>query len=231
MKTIAFIPARGGSKGILKKNLKMFAGEALLTWSVKQALLSKKIDEVYVSSDDDEILDKAANDGARVIKRPCEIAGDYSTVEEAVLHALESVSPQEEKQIFLLQPTSPLRKIDDLDKALEVFTKGGFDSLFSASKLEDFLIWSKDEEGNLNSLNYDYHNRGRRQERQEQLVENGSIYIFKSQMFKKEKNRLGGKIGIFWMDFWQALEIDTVEEFELVEMLFTEKLKKAYLEG
>lgn len=227
MKTVAIIPARGGSKGIPKKNIIDFCGKPLIAWSILQAINTPEINEVYVSSDSDEILNVAKKYGADVIKRPVEIAGDTATSESVVEHALEVIGLPVET-VIMLQATSPLRKPDDLSRAISQFKTEKWDSAFSGAILDDFLIWEKNSNGILGSFNYDYRKRGRRQDRMPQFVENGSFYIFKPDIFFSTGNRLGGKIGIFLMDFWQSFEIDTLDDLELVKKLFELKLKPFY---
>lgn len=226
MKTIAIIPARGGSKGIPKKNIVAFYGKPLIAWSIIQALKTPEIDKVFVSSDSDEILEIAQKYGAEIIKRPLEIASDTAPTESAIEHVLQVVEIPVEF-IVMIQPTSPLRKPDDLSKAISQFKMEGWDSAFSGSVLEDFLIWEKDKEEVLKSFNYDYKNRGRRQDRRPQYVENGSFYIFKKEVIATG-NRLGGKIGIFLMDLWQSFEIDTPDDLDLVRIIFDLKVKHLY---
>lgn len=218
---VAIIPARGGSKGIKGKNLMDFAGKPLVAWSIIQALAAKEMDDVYVSSDSDEILDVSSKYGAKTIKRPDNISGDTASTESALLHALDKIGAA--KNLILLQPTSPLRKKNDISDAMSQYLKEGYDSLFSGALLEDFLIWDKNDKGDLCSVNYDYNNRGRRQDRTPQYIENGSLYIFKPEILKAG-NRLGGKIGIYIMDFWQTFEIDNLEGVEMVLTLFEKNL-------
>lgn len=227
MKTIAIIPARGGSKGIPKKNIIDFCGKPLISWSILQAKNTPEIDEVYVSSDSDEILNIAKKYGADIIKRPDEISGDKATSESVIEHALTAKELTSET-VIMLQATSPLRKSDDISRAICQFETEKFDSLFSGAILDDFLIWEKAQNGIMNSFNYDYKKRGRRQDRKPQYVENGSFYIFKPEILFLTGNRLGGKIGIFLMDFWQSFEIDTIDNLELVKILFEIKLKHFY---
>lgn len=227
MKTIAIIPSRGGSKGIPKKNIIDFCGKPLISWSILQAKNTPEIDEVYVSSDSDEILKVAKKYGADIIKRPDEISGDKATSESVIEHALTTKELTSEK-VIMLQATSPLRKSDDISRAICQFETEKYDSLFSGAKLDDFLIWEKAQNGILNSFNYDYGKRGRRQDRKPQYVENGSFYIFKPNILFSTGNRLGGKIGIFLMDFWQSFEIDSMDDLEIVKILFELKLKNFY---
>jgi len=228
-KIVAIIPARGGSKGIPKKNLIDFCGKPLLAWSIIQAQKAPQISSVYVSSDSDEILECAEKYNAIGIKRPDAIAGDTATSESAILHTCEQIGVDVDTIVFP-QPTSPLRKPDDISKAIEEFVAGNYDSLFSACELHDFLIWEKDEGGLLKSINYDYHNRTRRQDRRSQYVENGSIYVFKKQSLYKHDNRLGGKIGMYLMDFYQSFEIDYKDDIDLLSLIFQAKLKSKYSE-
>ena len=134
MKNAAIIPARGGSKGIPKKNLINFCGKPLIYWSIKQAQLSKKIDSVWVTSDDKEILKVSEKYGANIIKRPNQLATDFSSSESAWIHAIDHI--QNETNIKLeyaigLQPTSPIRNFSDFDLAIEYFCKKNLDSLLS----------------------------------------------------------------------------------------------------
>ena len=117
-----------------------------------------------------------------------------------------------------IQPTSPLRMPKDIEKAIRVYRKLKCDSLFSASRLEDFLIWKKNGK-NITSINYDFRKRKIRQINSKQFVENGSFYIFKPENLRKNNNRLHGKIGICEIDFWKSFEIDSYEDIELCETL------------
>ena len=132
--TIAIIPARGGSKGIPNKNLIEFCGKPLLAWSILQAKEAKTISQVYVSSDDEEILTTAAQFGAIPIRRPKELATDASSSEEALLHALneiEKVGTNIPDLVVFLQATSPLRTTEDIDGAVQKLIETRSDSLFS----------------------------------------------------------------------------------------------------
>lgn len=226
MSTVAIIPARGGSKGIPRKNLIDFCGRPLLEWSILQAKLTNRIDEVAVSSDSDEILSIAKKLGAKIIERPADISGDRATSESALQHAIRCFSTQPDI-IVMLQATSPLRKPDDLERALYQFHEEELDSMFSAAILEDFLIWEKSNSGDLISVNYDFCLRGRRQERLPQYVENGSFYIMRHDVIING-NRLGGKMGMYLMDFWQSFELDEMKDLELLKILFEAKLASCY---
>ncbi|NTU96827.1 MAG: acylneuraminate cytidylyltransferase family protein [Chlorobiaceae bacterium] len=219
MHTVAIIPARGGSKGLKNKNIHPVAGMPLLAWTVRQALESRQIDKVFVSTDDRGISEVAKNYGAEVIERPAEFSGDKSSSESALVHAVSVIESDYHlplDTVVFLQATSPLRKPDDIDRALEHFRAEGSDSLISVTRADDLTIWESGG-GEWKSVNFDYRNRGMRQDRQPQFIENGSIYIFKPEILSRCGNRIGGKMSVYIMEFWQTWEIDTLEEIDLIE--------------
>lgn len=219
---IAIIPARGGSKGIPKKNIVNFCGNPLIVWTIKQAKKSKYIDEIYISTDDKDIASVSEKHEAKIIWRPKEISGDFSSSEEALKQAVNEIYKKDPKAIdyiVFLQTTSPLRETKDIDNAVDKIISERADSLFSGAEIGDFYIWGKKGE-KLGSLNYDYKNRKRRQEFGKQFVENGSIYIFKPEVLFEYNNRLAGKISISEMEFWKSFEIDDFENLKFCEELF-----------
>ena len=223
----AIILARGGSKGIPNKNIIDFCGKPLIAWTIEQCLSSKHISEVWVSSDSQEILEVVKEYGAKTIKRPDDISGDFATSESAWLHAIEFIERDGDID-FVLAPqiTSPLREAQDIDNAIELFQSEKYDSMFSSSIAEDLFFWKEDKRHELQSVNYDYLNRQRRQDIQEKIIENGSFYIFKSEIIKKYNNRLGGKIGHSQMEFWKVFEIDNLEDVRICSTLMRQLLIK-----
>lgn len=222
MNIIAIIPARGGSKGIPKKNIIDFCGKPLLAWSIEHAKGASLINEVYVSTDDAEIANTAEKYGAKVVKRPSEISGDTAKSEDALKHVVSEVQKDNHEKIdyvVFLQATSPLRETRDIDNAINKIIEDKADSLFSGADLKDFCIW-KNTNGILDSVNYDYRNRGRRQDFGEQYVENGSIYVFRPEILFEQNNRLGGKIAISKMEFWKSFEIDEPEDLDFCKNIF-----------
>jgi len=219
MKTIAIIPARGGSKGITNKNIVPFLGKPLLSYTIQQAKDCKLIDEVYVSSDSQQILSVAEEYGAKLINRPKEISDDFATSESALIHALKD---KQECLLVFLQATSPLRTPLDIEKAILKFNDSKCDSLFSAVNAGDICIWSTDKK--LKSITYDYKNRKRRQDFSSYVVENGSFYITKSSNLLKNNNRLSGKISYSIMEKWKMHEIDCIEDLHLCEYFYKTKI-------
>ena len=217
---LCIIPARGGSKGIPRKNVQLLGGKPLLAYSIECARGTPSISRVVVSTDDSEIAAVAKEYGAEVIWRPAEISGDTASSESALIHVLDYLRDTEGYEpdlVVFLQATSPLRKPDDIQNAIEKLQREGADSLFSACPLHGF-VWRK-EGGRFVSLNYDYRRRPRRQDAPEDLIENGSIYIFKPWVLRKFNNRLGGKITVYYMDVLDSFQIDEPADLELVEKL------------
>lgn len=226
LEIVAVIPARGGSKGIPGKNIMDFCGKPLLAWTLLQAKAAKTIKHVYVSSDDEQILDISVLYGAKAISRPKELATDTATSESALLHVLDNIERESKSipdLIVFLQATSPLREPDDIDNAVRKIIEDKADSLFSMSVLDDFCIWSI-QDNNLKGLTFDPYNRGRRQDRQPLYLENGSIYIFKPDILRKCNNRLGGAITMYEMEGWKSYEIDRKEDLDIFEYFFKKYL-------
>ena len=224
---ISIIPARGGSKGIPGKNIIPVAGKPLLAWTIEQSLNAKSVDSTYVTTNNDEIAEVAREYGAKIIWRPESISGDEASSEVALLHAIDHLRKEKKVEpeiIVFLQCTSPLRKKNDIDNAIQMFKDENADSLFSGSEIEDFLFWES-KDGELQSANYDYENREIRQHRNPQFVENGSIYLFKPGILKENNNRIGGKVLVYNMDFWQTWEIDKIDDIPLLEYYLNNKIK------
>ena len=218
------ILARGGSQGIPKKNIIDFCGKPLIAWTIEQCMSSKHVNKVWVSSDCEEILNVAVKYGAEAIFRPDSISGNTATSESAWLHAIEIIKNEFDVDVVLApQVTSPLREVADIDNALELFKKEGYDSMFSASMVDDLFFWEKTNSG-LSSINYDYKNRKRRQDFNQQIIENGSFYLFKPKVIQQESNRFGGNIGFSEMSFWKMFEIDNLDDLRMCSALMREFL-------
>ena len=186
---------------------------------------ARRIDSVWVSSDDARILEVAELTGARSLTRPAALSGDAASSESCWLHAIDEIDRLAVQPVDVLvaaQCTSPVRLAKDFDDAIESFEVGGCDSLFSATSVPDFNIWRPTAEGRLESFTYDYSQRGRRQEKGEQYLENGSFWILKSAVLRTYGNRLGGKIGIYPMDFWKSFQIDDPDDIRFCGTLMRE---------
>ena len=230
MKITAIILARGGSKGLPHKNILNFCGKPLISWTIENCF-DAGINSVWVSSDSEEILEISKNSGAQLLKRPNSISNDNSTSEEAWLHAINHIESLQNNKIdfvFAPQVTSPLREAKDIINAIKIIEEQKLDSLFSSSIVEDLFFWEKNSGGMLESVNYDWKNRKRRQDISEKFIENGSFYFFKPNILKSNNNRFGGKIGLVKMEFWKMFEIDSKEDFKMCSALMNEFLIKKY---
>ena len=219
-KTIAIIPARGGSKGVPGKNLRALLGKPLIAHSIEQALASQCVDRCYVSTDNPEISQVALACGAEVIHRPDDISTDHATSESALCHVLEELDRRGEDPptvVVFLQCTSPIRAPADIDDAVCELGSSGADSLVSVSPFHR-IDWEHTPPGPV-AVHYDYRSRQRRQDLVPQFVENGSIYVFRPEMLRDTGNRLGGKLAMHVMSEAAAQEIDTEEDFLIVEAL------------
>jgi CMP-N,N'-diacetyllegionaminic acid synthase len=222
---VAIILARGGSKGITKKNLVNFCGKPLLIWSIEQVKKVNEISSIWISSDDKEILDVAKSHYVQTILRPKEISSDTSSTEEGLNHAIKKIELETNNKIdfvICLQATSPIREPSDIKKGIKKIISGNFDSLFSATINKDLLMWEVREK--LVPISFDHKKPRRRQELPKQLLENGSFYIFRPKILEDYDYMLSGKVGFIEMEFWKTFEIDEYEDIE-----FCETLMKHYL--
>ena len=217
---LAIIPARGGSKGIPRKNLRRLRGLPLVAHSIGHALAAKEITRVVVSTDDSEVVEVAAAFGAEVVRRPAEISGDYASSESALAHVLDYLGEREGYRphlVVFLQATSPIRKAADLDHAIRKIREEDADSLFSASRL-NWFAWRL-ERNAAAPINYDFRKRPMRQQAPVDVIETGSFYIFKPWVLSVGACRLGGRITTYETGFLDALQIDEPEDLALLERL------------
>lgn len=220
MKTLALVPLRGGSKSIPNKNIKEIAGKPLCAWALEAASHTKRIDAVYVSTDSAEIeaVVHSLNLDVKVIQRPGELATDEASTELVILHFMEQVSFD---NLVTIQATSPLLLSEHLDDALQKFESENLDSMLSAVRIKRFF-WHD----NGTPLNYNPLNRPRRQEFAGTLMENGAFYITRHDILKQYHCRLGGKIGIYEMPEYSAIEIDEPRDWQTVAGLLIQNLEK-----
>ena len=217
---IAVIPARGGSKGIPKKNIMPICDKPLLAWSILHAKNATQIESVWVTSDDLEILDVAKEYGAETIQRPSHLAGDASSSEAAWIHAIQHMKQQKINPDLIvgMQATSPIRGADDLDLAIFQFMAEELDSLLAATEVDDYFSW-RIGSTNAEPIDHDFKNRKPRQEIRTKYLENGSFYIFKPENIRKNINRLSGKIGIYAMEKYKMFQIDNPADAILCEVI------------
>lgn len=227
-KALAIIPARGGSKGILKKNIRLVCGKPLIAWSIEAAKRAQLIEKVVVTTDCDEIASVSKDFGAEIVKRPPELATDKASSESAILHALEVLRQKDgglpDITVFL-QCTSPLTIAEDIDATVDELVANNADTALAVT-LFHYFLWKKDEEGNAIGVNHDKSFRPMRQDLPPQYLETGSVYAMKTDGFLKHKHRFFGKTVFYEMPIERRHEIDEPVDLDIAGVMLREQLDK-----
>lgn len=223
---VALITARGGSKGLPRKNVLPLDGKPLICWTINAALDSSYIDRVYVSTEDDEIKKVSEDNNALCIDRPIELATDLSSSEEVVLHAIEyfKASNVSVDTIILLQPTSPLRTVKHINEAIDVFRNKNANFVLSVfepshTPVKAYLL---DECGELKGLYNATAPYMRRQDLPIAFQPNGAIYIFGCNAFIKSKSFPQTKVFPYVMNEQESIDVDTLSDLLKIESLIKE---------
>jgi CMP-N,N'-diacetyllegionaminic acid synthase len=232
---LAIIPARGGSKGLPKKNIRLMCGKPLISWTIEQANVSRYLDTVFVSTDSEEIATIAKQYGAVIpFMRPAEMARDDSPTADAVVHAIQQFSQagRQFDYIVLLEPTSPLRKPTDIDNAIElIINTPDADCLVSLGEvhMEHPLIVKRiQEDGFLTPYMSDTRKIHQRQQADQAYFPYGVVYISTVPAFLKNRTFYSERTIPYLIDRWQNYEIDDEIDFLIVEQLANLKLKEIY---
>ena len=225
---VAIILARGGSKGIPRKNVMEFHGRPLIAWTILQ-VIEAGISDVYVSTDDSEISDVAIEYGAKVIARPAELAGDTASSDAGVIHAINELGLADDALVVMPQVTSPLRWAAHIAAVTQLVAEGNFESAFTANRIDDICVWSLGD--SPRSVTYDFESRAMRQGRPPMVVENGSVYCTRAGALRQSGNRLSGRIGVSLMPKWTMPEIDDPEDVQLCEVLMAAYADKLQSDG
>ncbi len=223
MKIVTFIPARGGSKGLKKKNLKLLAGKPLIAWPIQHALKSKYIDEVVVTTDDEEIASVAKKFGAKIpFLRPENIAGDLATTEDTLKHALIEYEKLYEKVdlCVFLTCTDIFRKPEWIDQAIEIMIKNhNIESVFSGNQTHK-NFWQKNEFGKWERLKDWMSFYSSRQIRRYVVREDTGLCCVSRSFLWKEGRRIGNNVEILEnKDLLTAVDIHTIEDLKIAEIL------------
>lgn len=220
MGILALIPARGGSKGIPKKNLRLMNGKPLIAYAIENAKKSKYIRDVFVTTDSKEIEEVSKVYGAAVIKRDNELSSDLVTLDPVIYHAMLKAEKETGKfydAVITLQPTSPLLNVETLDSAIEYFISGNFETVISVVN-KPHLAWGvKDSE--LVPL---YSERKNRQELPPQYLETGAFVISKRNVVVPE-SRIGSKTSVYEISEVESIDIDDRNDWLLAETLLKRK--------
>lgn len=215
----AVIPARSGSKGVPKKNIRLLAGKPLILYTIEAAKNSKFLDNIIVATEDEEIASIAGKSGIDLFMFDPEMAQDTSPLDPVYEYAIRNAEGRGKKTdiAMLLQPTSPLRDEKNIDAAIRTFFDKDADSLVSAKIYQGFL-WGENEKGAY-PLNYDPKKRPLRQERKPLYREQGAIYMTKKELLLKEHCRLAGKVALYVMSDKKSANIDGMDDFEKAERI------------
>ncbi len=228
MKILAIIPARGGSKGILGKNIVPLCGKPLIAWSIEAVLASGHVNRVVVSTDDSAIAGVAVNYGAEVILRPAEISGDLASSEAALLHVLEHLQKTEGYRpdlIVFMQCTSPLTTTADIDGTIQKLLESGADTALAVIEFHYFL-WRETGEGDFTGINHDKKVRPMRQEREPQYLETGAVYVMRTDGFLEAKHRFFGRTVVHVTPSENRLEIDDLHDLVIAAMMMQARMHR-----
>ncbi|NUM30862.1 MAG: acylneuraminate cytidylyltransferase family protein [Bacteroidetes bacterium] len=214
LKTIAIIPARGGSKRLPHKNIKLLGEKPLILHSIQYAKRHNFIDEVYVSTDCTDIMKVAIENGAQVIERPHELAGDYEPTISAIKHAILSI-PSPIENVIILQATNPLRPKELLNDVFKCYTQHALSSLFTVT--ENTKKFGKIQQNKF--IPYNYSPGQRSQDLEKLYYENGLIYITKAKSIMEGYIMTPDALPYIVNHIFANVDIDTIEDFDYAEYL------------
>jgi len=224
--TVAIVPARGGSKGVPRKNLRPVAGRPLIHHTIEAALRASSVDRVVVSTEDPEIARTSIGCGAEVIDRPRALASDASPTIDTVLHAIDALSAGGAcpSIVVLLQPTSPLREPEDIDRGVAMYRKGGCGSVVSVTSTGHPPYWAlRIQRGFLSPAFDPRYLRSRRQDLPETYIPNGAIYISSPRAIRRNGGFLGPRARPLLMPPERSVDVDTELDLALVEVLMSRR--------
>jgi len=219
-KVVAVITARGGSKGLPRKNVLPLGGKPLIAWTVEAAKASRYVDRVVLSSDDPEIIAAAVAAGAEApFVRPAELAGDAAGSVDVMLHALDAIGAESDLAV-LLQPTSPLRRAADIDACVEACAAGATScvTVTEAAK-PPFWMFFRTADGRLNRVVEPPPGAHRRQDLPPAFVVNGAVYVVAVEWFRAERTFVDANTRSVIMPPERSVDIDTATDFALAACL------------
>lgn len=227
MNICTIITARGGSKGIPRKNIKNLNGKPVLAYSIEPSVACDLIKQTYVTTEDEEISKISKEYGAKIIDRPQELAEDTSSSVDVVLHALKHLEKNGEMPDFfvLLQPTSPLRTTEDIENAIKLFIENKCDALISVCELDHTSMLSLTLENKflVPNCNEKFLNK-RRQDLPTYYSPNGAIYITTYDSLNKNRTFIPKKTIPYIMPKDRSVDLDTPFDFKLAEFLLKNKV-------
>ncbi len=226
MRILCVVPARGGSKGVPRKNLRVVGGKPLIVWTLERALATRPAMDVVVSTDDEEIAAVARAAGALVpFLRPADLARDTTPTEPVVRHAIAQARQADAAPdaVMLLQATSPVRLPGTLSRAVAQLEATGVDSLVGVVPQAPF-IWTEGTADAGPTSAYDVTARPRRQDLTPATLryrETGSLYLTRTWVYDELDNRIGGRVGLFVMDELEGIDVDTELDLEVADRILS----------
>ena len=217
MRIAAIIPARGGSKGIARKNLRKLGSHSLLGLKVTHANLSR-CNEVYVSTEDTEIANEGLEYGSKIIQRPMDLAQDDTSTDAVLLHALDELGLQDSDILVLLQATSPFLKSEKIDECIQKLVNEPKLSAVITIRLGHPFMWHE-LDGVINPLGHSREKRPRRQDLGVEGWETGGCYAIRVSALRQQKVRYPQPTAGVSVNQIEALDIDTMEDLELAQEL------------
>ncbi|MCG3470217.1 acylneuraminate cytidylyltransferase family protein [Xenorhabdus bovienii] len=229
MKTYSFIFARGGSKGLPRKNIKLFSGKPLIVWSIEIAQRCSSIDKIFVSTDDEEIAEIANNAGAEIIIRPKELATDTSSEWDAWRHAVNFVTNKYGKfsSFISLPATSPLRSVIDVNNALNKLIETQADiclAVTPSNRNPYFNMVKISHSGTTDLLIRTDTNTYRRQDAPETYDLTTVVYVTSPNYILKKKSIFEGNVVSIEVPKERSIDIDDIFDFKFAELLFKESI-------
>ena len=229
-KILAVIPARGGSKGIPRKNIKEICGKPLITYTIEAALACGYIDRVIISTDDKEIAEVSKASGGEVpFLRPEALAGDNSPTIDCVIDLLERLKLNdgyEPDYVALLQCTSPLRNSKHIVESIEKLDKSNRDGIISVCESDTNPYWMNViNDGKLEYFIEEGRSITKRQDLPKVYTMNGAIYIIKTDILINERTFEPQNIGAYVMTQKDSVDIDEMLDFEIAELIMKEKVR------
>lgn len=226
MATLGLIPARGGSKGLPRKNIRLFAGRPLIHWSCRAAIRSDELDAVICSTDSEEIANVARNAGVSVpFMRPAELAADTSLIVDVAKHVLLRLASagRHFDYVCLIQPTSPLISAEDIDRAVRLARQRDADTVisgFACGQKHPATMFRTDEQGAVQWLLPVKERMARRQDLPPVFIRSGLVYVFRSEMVIQTGTLYGDKVFAVEVPEERAISIDSELDFQIAEFLF-----------
>jgi N-acylneuraminate cytidylyltransferase len=224
---LAIIPARGGSKGVPRKNIRLVAGKPLIAWTIEAARKSKYLDRIILSSEDEEIIRIARHWNCEVpFIRPAELAQDHVTGIEPILHAIETI-PEKYDYIVVLQPTCPLRIAEDIDGCIEKCALQNEPVCVTVTKPDKSPYWmySLDSTGKLKPIMKQKKTVLLRQQLEDIYALNGAVYVANTDWLLKNKIFISDETVAYLMSKTRSIDIDTEFDLKICEILLLEKHK------